>query len=77
MFIWGVMAFKFNGDAGHLVMLDMQLGISLHCEMYSLPLHYKTCKNIEIIFIDPYFKDNMIFGLLFMSYAINTYILNS
>ena len=61
------------------MMLDKQLGesVSMHCEMYSLILHYKTCKTISNIFIDGCLKDNIIYGLPFKRYGISTYILNS
>ena len=70
------MAFKLNSDAGHVVTLVMQLaeGSSINCEIYSLHLDYMTIQNI---FIYPYFKDNIIYRLPFISYAISTYILNS
>ena len=44
--------------------LDVQLGedVSIHCEMYSLLLHYKTYKTRQHIFIDHYFKDNALYG---------------
>ena len=59
--------------------LDMQLGegVSMHCEMYSLLLHYKIYNARQHIFIDRYFKVNIIYGLPFISYAMSTCVLNS
>ena len=56
-----------------MLTLDMQLeeGVSMHCEMYSLLLHYKTRQRI---FIQSYFKGNTIYGLPFISYVYITRI---
>ena len=78
-YIWGNVNFKLDNDAGHVVTLDMQLGdgVSMHCEIYSLLLHCKTYQARQHMSTDRYFKDDIIYGLSLISYAISTYILNS
>lgn len=65
------MAIKLNSDVGHVLTLDIQLGVvSMHCEMY-----YIT--RLTYIF-RPIFKDNTIYRLSFIIYyATNIYSLNS
>ena len=49
--------------------LDMQLreGVSMHCEMY----FYITRHTGHHIFVDHYFKDNIVYRLPIISYAIS------
>ena len=74
---YNVISVKLEGTFGEMwpsnsmMTLDMQLGegVSMHCEMYSLLLHYKTRQRM---FIYSYFKDNTIYGSPFISYVYIT-----